>query len=83
LKGLGIGIGGNAASEHIALNRNVTGSFTLPAYQVFNASLSYRASNYAVIFKVDNLMNQKYYSGWSGVIAQQLRSYSISLNYNF
>lgn len=83
LKGLGIGFGGNAASEHIALNRNVTGSFTLPAYQVFNASLSYRASNYQVIFKVDNLMNTKYYSGWSGVIAQQLRSYSISLNYNF
>lgn len=83
LKGLGIGFGGNAASEHIALNRNVTGSFTLPAYQVLNASLSYRGSNYAVIFKVDNLMNHKYYSGWSGVIAQQLRSYAISLNFNF
>lgn len=83
LKGLGIGFGANAASEHIALNRNVTGSFTLPAYQVYNASISYRAPNYAVVFKVDNLLNTKYYSGWSGVIAQQLRSYSLSLNYNF
>lgn len=83
LKGLGLGFGGNAASEHIALNRNVTGAFTLPAYQVFNASLFYKASNYSVILKIDNLMDQKYYSGWSGVIAQQLRSYSISLNYNF
>lgn len=82
-KGLGLGFGANSASEHIALNRNVTGSFTLPAYQVYNASLSYRGINYAVIFKVDNLMNTKYYSGWSGVIAQQLRSYSLSLNYNF
>ena len=83
LKGLGVGIGGNTASEHLALNRNVTGSFTLPAYQVFNASLFYKAQHYMVIVKVDNLMNTKYYSGWSGVIAQQLRSYSISLNYNF
>lgn len=83
LKGLGIGFGGNAASKHLALNRNVTGSFTLPAYQVFNASLFYKSQNYAVIFKVDNLMNTKYYSGWSGVIPQQLRSYSLSLNYNF
>jgi len=83
LKGLGIGFGGNTASEHLALNRNVTGSFTLPAYQVFNASLSYVKTNYSLILKVNNITNQKYYSGWSGVIPQQLRVISFGLNYNF
>lgn len=83
LKGLGIGFGGNTASEHIALNRNVTGSFTLPAYQIFNASLSYVKANYSLILKVNNITNQKYYSGWSGVIPQQLRAISFGLNYNF
>jgi iron complex outermembrane receptor protein len=83
LKGLGVGFGGNAASEHIALNRNVTGSFTLPAYQVFNASLSYNKPNYSLILKANNLLNQKYYSGWSGVIPQQLRTISANLNYSF
>jgi len=83
LNGLGIGFGGNTASEHIALNRNVTGSFTLPAYQVFNASLSYVKTNYSLILKVNNIANQNYYSGWSGVIPQQLRAMSFGLNYNF
>ncbi len=83
LKGLGIGFGGNTTSEHIALNRNVTGSFTLPAYQIFNASLSYNKANYSVILKVNNIMDQKYYSGWSGVIPQQLRNITASLNYRF
>ena len=82
-KGLGLGFGGNTASEHIALNRNVTGSFTLPAYQIFNASLSYNKANYSVILKANNLLNQNYYSGWSGVIPQQLRTISVSLNYRF
>lgn len=83
VKGLGFGFGGNAASEQIALNRTVSGSFTLPAYQVFNASIFYRQKNYDVSLRVNNLMNTKYYSGWSGVTAQQLRSISLKFGYTF
>lgn len=83
LRGLGIGFGGNTASEHIALNRNVSGSFTLPAYQIFNASLFYRYKRFDATLRINNLMNEKYYSGWSGVNPQQLRSVSLKIGYRF
>lgn len=83
LKGLGLGFGGNAASEHLALNRATTGTFTLPAYHIMNASIYYKTPTFTVTCKLDNIMNQRYYAGWSGVIAQQLRSISLSLNYQF
>ena len=83
LKGLGVGFGGNTASEHLTMNRETTGTFALPAYQIFNASLSYSGTNYSIIFKANNLADQKYYSGWSTVTPQQLRNFSINLTYNF
>jgi iron complex outermembrane recepter protein len=83
LKGLGFGFGGNAASEHKTLNRANIGSFTLPAYQVFNGSISYQGNQYSIIVKGNNLTNQKYFSGWSTVTPQNLRNLSVSLNYQF
>jgi len=83
LKGFGLGFGGNAASEYLTINRDVIGSFALPSYQVFNASLSYTGSQYFFAFKVNNLTDQKYYSGWSTVTPQNLRNVSLSLNYRF
>lgn len=83
LKGLGFGIGGNSASEHLTLNRLVTGTFTLPSYHVFNAALSYNTKYYDVILKCNNLLNTRYYSGWSTITPQQLRSISLSFNYKF
>ncbi|UZD24414.1 TonB-dependent receptor [Algoriphagus halophytocola] len=83
LKGFGVGFGGNAASEYLTMNRANIGSFALPAYQVYNASLSYTGSRYFLALKVNNLTDQKYYSGWSTVTPQNLRNASISLNYRF
>ena len=83
LKGLGLGFGGNTASEYLTMNRTNIGSFALPAYQVFNASLSYTGSKYFLALKVNNLTDQKYYSGWSTVTPQNLRNASLSLNYRF
>ena len=83
LKGFGFGFGGNTASEYLTLNRDNIGSFALPAYQVFNASLSYIGSQYFLALKVNNLTDQKYYSGWSTVTPQNLRNLSLSLNYRF
>ncbi|MDZ7607409.1 MAG: hypothetical protein U5K79_17895 [Cyclobacteriaceae bacterium] len=83
LKGLGIGFGGNSASEHKTLNRDNTGTFVLPAYTVINATLSYTGNQYGIILKANNLTNQKYYSGWSTVTPQNLRNISLSLSYRF
>lgn len=83
LKGFGLGFGGNAASEYLTLNRENIGSFALPAYQVFNASISYTGSQYFLALKVNNLTDQKYYSGWSTVTPQNLRNVALSLNYRF
>lgn len=82
LKGFGMGVGGNAASEHLTLNRT-NGTFALPSYQVFNAALSYTSSQYLLAFKINNLANEYYYSGWSTVTPQNLRNIALSFNYRF
>ena len=83
LKGLGVGFGGNYASEHLTLNRSVTGTFILPSYTILSVALSYKTKNYDLILKADNLLNTRYYSGWSTITPQQLRSISLSFNYKF
>ncbi len=82
-KGLGIGFGGNTANEYKTLNRTGTGTFILPAYQVFNASLSYSTFQYDLIFKINNIANEKYFSGWSTITPQNFRNVSLSLNFKF
>ena len=83
LQGLGIGFGGNHASEHLTLNRLVTGQFSLPAYTILNGALSYNTKSFDLILKCNNLLNRRYYSGWSTITPQQLRSVSLSFNYKF
>lgn len=83
MKGFGLGFGGNTASEHLTLNRSNIGSFALPAYEIYNAALSYTGNQYFLTLKINNLTNQKYYSGWSTVTPQQLRNVALSLNYKF
>ncbi|MBP1613404.1 MAG: ferrichrome-iron receptor [Bacteroidetes bacterium] len=83
LKGWGVGFGTNYASEYKVLNRNSTGSFVLPSYTIFNALISYARDNYSISLKADNISNKKYYSGWSTVTAQRLRTISMALNYKF
>lgn len=82
LKGFGVGFGGNAASEHLTLNRS-NGTFTIPAYQVVNVAISYTSSQYLLAFKVNNLTNERYFSGWSTVTPQALRNVALSFNYRF
>ncbi len=83
LKGLGLGFGGNSASAHKTLNRENTGTFTLPAYTVLNAALSYTSGQYSIILKANNLADQKYYSGWSTVTPQSPRNFALNVNYRF
>lgn len=83
LKGFGVGFGGNHGSEHKTLNRAIIGSFTLPDYTVLNTALSYNSDKFSLNLKVNNLLNDKYYSGWSTVSPQRLRSLSAGLTFKF
>lgn len=83
LKGIGIGIGGNYASENYIINRSTTGRFTIPAYTVFNASLFYDAKTYRLTLKVNNFTNEEYYKGWTTVNPQQPRAITAGFTYKF
>lgn len=83
LKNFGVGFGGNSASRFYTLNRGNIGAFPLPSYIVMNSSLSYTEDKYSIILKLDNIANKKYFSGWSTVTPQRLRTLSVSLNYKF
>lgn len=83
LKNFGLGFGGNSASRFYTLNRGNIGAFPLPSYIIMNSSLSYTEDKYSIILKLDNIANKKYFSGWSTVTPQRLRTLSLSLNYKF
>jgi iron complex outermembrane receptor protein len=83
LKGFGIGFGGNYASEYATLNRTNIGTFELPSYTVLNSVLSYNTSKFGISLKANNLLNEKYYSGWSTITPQRLRSVYAGLTYKF
>lgn len=83
LKGFAIGFGGNYASEYATLNRSNIGTFELPSYTVLNSVLSYNTSKFGISLKANNLLNEKYYSGWSTITPQRLRSVYAGLTYKF
>ncbi|WP_207513617.1 TonB-dependent receptor [Longitalea luteola] len=82
-KGLGVGFGGNYASENIITNSLPTGEFVIPEYTVLNATLFYNAKAFRVGVKVDNLTNEQYYKGWSTVEPQMPRRVSASVAFKF
>jgi iron complex outermembrane receptor protein len=83
MRGFGIGLGGNYASEYLTLNRSTVGTFALPSYTIANAALSYNAEKFGVTLKLNNAFNEKYYSGWSTVTPQRLRSVVAAMTYKF
>ena len=83
LKGFGLGFGGNHASEYKTLNRANIGTFALPSYTILNSALSYSNDKLNLVLKLNNVLNEKYYSGWSTVTPQRLRSVTAGLTYKF
>ncbi|WP_444660168.1 TonB-dependent siderophore receptor [Flavobacterium columnare] len=83
LKGFGIGFGGNYVSENKTLNSTINGTFSLPDYTVLNSALSYNNDKFNISLKVNNLLNERYYTGWSTVSPQKLRSLIAGLTYKF
>ncbi|WP_245327707.1 TonB-dependent receptor [Hymenobacter fodinae] len=83
LKGLGLGFGGNYASDNKILNSKSQGVFILPSYTVLNASAFYDQPKYRLAVKVDNLTNEHYWIGYTTINAQKLRSIVGSVAYKF
>jgi len=83
LRGLGFGIGVNYASENLITNTRTTGTFTVPAYTLLNASISYTYHRFDFAVKGNNLTNKRYYRGWSTVNPQTPRNILGTVAYNF
>jgi len=83
LNGFGAGFGGNSASKNIVTNDLRTGTFTLPAYTVLNASLFYDHKKFRIGLKADNLTDKLYFKGWSTLEPQTPRSFLANLTYKF
>ena len=83
LKGFGIGIGGNYASEQKTLNREAIGTFELPSYTIINSVVSYSTDKFNLSLKLNNILNEEYYTGWSTVSPQKLRNLAAGLTYKF
>jgi iron complex outermembrane receptor protein len=83
LSGLGLGFGGNYASENLILNRASTGTFALPSYTILNASIFYDTPEFRVDLKVNNLSDVEYYKGWSTINPQEPRNITASFSYKF
>jgi iron complex outermembrane receptor protein len=83
LKGLGVGFGGNYASDNKVVNSLSQGVFILPAYTVLNASIFYDYSRFRFTVKSDNLADKKYWTGYTTVNPQKLRSVVASIALKF
>ncbi|RYY15359.1 MAG: TonB-dependent receptor, partial [Cytophagaceae bacterium] len=83
LRGLGLGVGGNYASDNLIINRVSLGEFTLPSYTVLNASIFYDQKHYRLSAKVDNLTDTHYWLGYTTMNPQKLRNIVGSVAYKF
>ncbi|SNC77486.1 iron complex outermembrane recepter protein [Hymenobacter gelipurpurascens] len=83
LKGLGLGFGGNYASDNKIVNSASQGTFILPAYTVLNASVFYDFQRFRLSGKVDNLTNEHYWIGYTTMNPQKVRSFVGSVAYKF
>ena len=83
LRGFGLGAGGNYASDNKIVNSVSQGVFTLPAYEVFNATVFFDHPRFRIGAKVDNLTDQKYWVGYSTMNPQDLRTFTGSVTYKF
>jgi len=83
VKGLGVGLGGNYASDNRIVNSSANGRFILPAYTLINAAAFYDIDKFRLSVKVDNIGNQKHWIGYTTANAQKLRTMVAGLSYRF
>lgn len=82
-KGLGVGFGGNYASDVPVINDSYFGTFTLPSYTVFNTGVFFAKEKYRIALNINNLANKEYYTGYTTVNPQMLRQVIGSIAYKF
>jgi len=80
-KGLGLGLGGNYASDNKIINSVSQGTFSLPSYTLFNGSVFYDKPKYHLGLSVNNIGDKEYYTGYTTVNPQQLRQFVLSATY--
>jgi iron complex outermembrane receptor protein len=83
LKGLGLGFGGNYASDNYILNNAVQGSFILPEYVTLNSSLFLDKPRYRLGLSVNNMTDKHYWVGYTTINAQPTRAYIGSVSIKF
>jgi iron complex outermembrane receptor protein len=83
IHGLGLGFGGNYASDNMVINRLNVGQFTLPAYTVLGATIFYDQPKYKFVLKMDNLADKHYWIGYNTVNPQKLRSITANVTFRF
>ena len=83
LNGLHLGFGGNYASDNKILNSVSMGVFTLPAYTILNAMVSYDYKKITFGVKADNLTNKHYWTGYTTMNPQMLRQFVGSVSCKF
>lgn len=82
-KGLGVGFGGNYASNNEVINDSYDGVFSLPSYTVFNTGIFYNKERFRLSLNVNNLTNKEYYTGYTTVNPQMLRQIIGSVAFKF
>ncbi|WP_047247361.1 TonB-dependent receptor [Maribacter thermophilus] len=85
LKNFGAGAGFNGQTEYDTMvdYKATTGSFMIPGYTIFNASLYYETNKFRISIKGNNLADKTYYSGWSTVTPQQKRTILGTFTFKF
>jgi len=82
-KGLGIGFGGNYASNNVIINDSYYGVFTLPSYTLLNTGIFYNKERLRLALNVNNLTNKEYWIGYTTVDPQMLRQIIGSVTFKF
>jgi iron complex outermembrane receptor protein len=83
LEGVGLSLGGVAYSKQAG---DLPNSFYLPAYEVFNANVTYERGSWRVQLNLDNLLDEEYFPtsyDQTLVMRGDPRAARLTLNYSF
>ncbi len=79
-KGLGLGFGGNYASQHYLNDAN---TITVPGYHKFDATLFYEQAKFRIGLKMNNVSNEEYWMSDYDAEPQQPRAFIGNLTLRF
>ncbi|GAB3008313.1 TonB-dependent receptor [Niabella terrae] len=83
LQGLSLGLSINHAGRTNAFNLRPDGALTMPAYTVLGTHINYDTKAFRFALKCNNLTNERYWMGWSNLIAQMPRQWIGTVSYKF